>query len=450
MSPLERLRAACGGRVLDSEPELRARARDFGGMVERRPMAVVEAASVDDVQATLSVANELGLRVTTRGAGHSQSGQGLGDAIVLDTSALHRILSVDPEAMLVRVQAGASWRAVLDASSPHALAPCAPSHAVDTSVGGTLSVGGVGAASLEHGAHVDNVRELEVVTGDGSRVCCSPSHEPALFDAVRGGLGQCAVIVSAVYPLRTLAPELEVQPHLYRDMAALAADLDALAAHRAPDRLVAVEVRADLLAPAGLAAVLFVADARGGPARALPHVDLHSDFVPRAVRFPSWTGDALPGHPFFRSFGAERADQALHPWVDALFSLSAVPAALAAVARVRDTALRLGPGALIPIRRGPGAAPLFRTPGDDGLCAGVGVYPRFGGAHGDGAAIMGALADELGALGGVRYLSGYFAGGAMHSAADHYGPRWTELVGHKRRYDPRHVLGSPFLPLPHG
>ncbi len=70
-----------------------------------------------------------------------------------------------------------------------------------TVVGGTLSVGGIGGASPHYGAQVDTVLELEVVTGAGRRIRCSPGRHLELFQAVLAGLGQCAVLVRATLRL---------------------------------------------------------------------------------------------------------------------------------------------------------------------------------------------------------------------------------------------------------
>jgi cytokinin dehydrogenase len=50
------------------------------------------------------------------------------------------------------------------------------------------------------------VLELTVVTGRGEILDCSPSLRPRLFDAVRSGLGQFAVIVRARVRLVQVLP----------------------------------------------------------------------------------------------------------------------------------------------------------------------------------------------------------------------------------------------------
>jgi FAD/FMN-containing dehydrogenase len=64
-------------------------------------------------------------------------------------------------------------------------------------VGGTLSVGGLGATSQHHGAVVDNVEELDVVTADGRLITCSSDREAELFEMTLAGTGQCGFIVRA-------------------------------------------------------------------------------------------------------------------------------------------------------------------------------------------------------------------------------------------------------------
>jgi FAD/FMN-containing dehydrogenase len=58
---------------------------------------------------------------------------------------------------------------VLDRALPRGLTPPTLTDYQDLSVGGTLSVGGIGGAMFRYGAQVDNVVALEVVTGVGRR-----------------------------------------------------------------------------------------------------------------------------------------------------------------------------------------------------------------------------------------------------------------------------------------
>lgn len=71
---------------------------------------------------------------------------------------------------------------------------------------------------------IDNVLELEVVTGKGHRVTCSPSHNADLFNAVRGGLGQFGIIVRARVRLVDVPPMARTYTALYDDIAVFTSD----------------------------------------------------------------------------------------------------------------------------------------------------------------------------------------------------------------------------------
>ncbi|PXY26956.1 FAD-binding protein [Prauserella muralis] len=192
---------AIEGDVLDDEPALAAAARDWGHIVQARPRAVVRAASAADVAAVVEFAAARGVPVAPRGAGHSPFGQCQADGgIVLDLTGLARVHGGEGDTLVV--DAGARWQRVLGATLPRGLTPPVLTDYLELTVGGTLSVGGLGGASHHHGAQTDTITELEVVTGTGELVRCSAEHHSDLFDAVRAGLGQCGIITRATVRLR--------------------------------------------------------------------------------------------------------------------------------------------------------------------------------------------------------------------------------------------------------
>src|ERR671927_45202 len=119
--------------------------------------------------------------------------------VVIDMSTLDQIHSVGPESAVV--DAGVVWRDLLQTTVPAGLTPPVLTDYTRLTVGGTLSVGGVSGRSYVHGAQVDNVLELQVVTGEGELVTCSESENRELFEAALAGLGLCAVIVRATVRL---------------------------------------------------------------------------------------------------------------------------------------------------------------------------------------------------------------------------------------------------------
>ncbi|RWW52502.1 hypothetical protein BHE74_00041068 [Ensete ventricosum] len=204
-------------RALDSDAtgDVDAAARDFGGMVFLKPARFLRPSTADDVAGAVVLASRSSrLTVAARGNGHSVCGQAMADGgIVLDMRTLGptmEIVRCGGTAAAVDVPAGALWVEVLSwAVRNHGMAPVSWTDYLGLTVGGTLSNGGISGQAFRHGPQVANVTELEVVTGDGERLVCSPSSASDLFFAVLGGLGQFGVITRARIPL-VPAPKMVV------------------------------------------------------------------------------------------------------------------------------------------------------------------------------------------------------------------------------------------------
>jgi FAD/FMN-containing dehydrogenase len=189
------------GRLLLDSADLAPFEDDFGHIVHRVPGAVLEPGSVRDIAAMIEFCGPRRIAVAPRGQGHQTFGQAqVSGGLVIDMSPLSSI-TVDPAARTATVGAGALWSALLAASTAHGLTPPVFTDYIELSIGGTLSAGGLGGTTHHFGAQVDNVIELEVVTGTGEVVRCSASRHADLFHAALAGLGQVGVITSATLPL---------------------------------------------------------------------------------------------------------------------------------------------------------------------------------------------------------------------------------------------------------
>src|SRR5262249_37507832 len=120
--------------------------------------------------------------------------------------------------------AGLKWMDLVAATVSKGLIPPVLTNNLGVTVGGTLSVAGLGVASYRYGAQGDNAWELEVVTGTGDRVVCSREQNREVFDAVRSGLGQFGVISRAQVRLRSCRMMTRTYFLLYDDLPALMKD----------------------------------------------------------------------------------------------------------------------------------------------------------------------------------------------------------------------------------
>lgn len=138
---------------------------------------------------------------------------------MVDMTTLATVHSIDGDR--ATVDAGTRWRTLLPLTLERGLTPPVLTDAVDLTVGGTLSVGGISGASYRDGAQVDNVLELQVVTGKGTLETCSPTQSPDLFNVALAGQGQCAIIVRATVRLVPAETTVRVRDLRYPGLQAM-------------------------------------------------------------------------------------------------------------------------------------------------------------------------------------------------------------------------------------
>ena len=209
---------------LSSDPGVRgAAAQDFGRLVHKQPRAVFRPTSSADIASLMRWAGSRGLKVAARGQGHSIYGRALTeDGIVIDMNSISTIRPVLTDRIVV--EAGATWRSVLEATLAQGLTPPVLTNYLGLSIGGTIAVGGIGARSSRHGMQTDQIIELGVITGDGNELTCSATSNPDLFNGVRAGLGQCGIITQATLRLVRAPERVRRYQLFYRDLASLTSD----------------------------------------------------------------------------------------------------------------------------------------------------------------------------------------------------------------------------------
>jgi cytokinin dehydrogenase len=99
---------------------------------------------------------------------------------------------------------------------------------IGQTVGGTLSVGGIGGMAHRHGAQIDNVRELHVITGEGRLLHCSEHRHRDVFDAALAGQGQVGIIVRATLKLIAAPRRIRVFNLVYFNLAVMTVEMQRL------------------------------------------------------------------------------------------------------------------------------------------------------------------------------------------------------------------------------
>ncbi len=135
------------------------------------PDVVLVAASVADLQIAAAVAAEYDVPLVARGAASSVAGQAVGPGIAVDCFKLDRILDLDPEARLARVEPG-----VIQASLNRAAAAFGLEFGPDTSTVDQATIGGMvgnnssGSRSIVYGETKDKVRSVHAVLAGGGQL----------------------------------------------------------------------------------------------------------------------------------------------------------------------------------------------------------------------------------------------------------------------------------------
>ncbi len=247
MDVIDWLRAALGtdadDGVLSTDPALldAARADRSGWVADGSPLAIVNARTVEHVQATMRAASEFRVPVVPRGAGTGLAGGANGSAgsIVLSVAGMDRILEISTEDQLAVVEPGVI-NADLDAAlEPFGLffAPDPASKAIST-IGGNIATNAGGLLCAKYGVTreavlgtvkgvtgydltsllVGSEGTLGVIVGATVRVLPRPLGEPttlgALFADVKAASDAAARVTAA--HLRPAVMELLDAPALER------------------------------------------------------------------------------------------------------------------------------------------------------------------------------------------------------------------------------------------
>jgi glycolate oxidase len=174
------------------------------------PMLVALPGSVEEVQALMKYAHAHGVPIVARGAGTGLSGGALPleKGILLVMARFNRILAVDAEACIARVQPGVRNLAISQAAAPHGLyyAPD-PSSQIACSIGGNVAENAGGVHCLKYGLTVHNILKVEIVTIDGERLTLgsealdSPGFD--LLALITGSEGMLGIVVEVTVKLLT-------------------------------------------------------------------------------------------------------------------------------------------------------------------------------------------------------------------------------------------------------
>ena len=424
-------------------------AADFGRIISRQPQAVLIPGSVNDIAKIIRFARCHDLKVAANGqAGtndmresHSNYGQSQVQAgVVIDMKSLASIFELTSD--YAEVAGGVHWATLLDAALTAGRTPPVLNDYMYLSVGGTLSVGGIGGTSLHFGAQVDNTLALEVVTGRGDRVRCSRNENRDLFEAVLAGGGQCGIVVRAKLRLLPARTQAKIYMLFYDDINLYVEDqrmllrdgrfsyLQGQVVRNASDTAwrFMIEAATYYTPPAAPNDAVLLAGLRGG------------ELQTQVMSYRDWQFRLDPTVAFLKSIGVW---QLPHPWVTLFLPASQTVAYMNDVLSTLTLAdTGQGPVLFYPFDTDKMTRPLFRTPAPREAFH-LSVLRTGSPAPGVVDAMLAgnrALYDDAVAVGGTRYIIGAIPGFTQANWRNHFGSQWDRLRLAKQRFDPDNVL----------
>ena len=430
------------GQLLTDEATKAAFGDDFGHIVHRTPFAVLKPGSVQDIVKMVKFARRHGLKVAMRGHGHSCLGQAQAEGgIIVDSEVLNTIHRIDGDAAVV--DPGVSWAQLLAATLAQGLTPPVLTDFQELTVGGTLSVGGLGGTTHRHGLQIDQVLQLQVVTGRGDKVVCSPRVRPDLFNAVLAGLGQCGIIVRATVKLVPAPTHAQAYSLYYDDLDAYVRDQETLLAQRRFEYLQGQVV--PNASGSGwrymVEAVSYFTPPAAPDATALL-AGLSDDVASRQVAlhtYQAWQHRLDAGLAFLRQVGLWDLP---HPWLTVYVPSSRVRDYIAPfIANLTPADTGMGPVLLYPVNTAPMNRPLYPLPAES-----VAWHLSILRTASDAASLQAMLAsnralyDQARAMGGTRYSIGAIPDFTPADWQSHFGPAWNAFEDAKRRFDPDNIL----------
>ena len=194
--------------VLYETEDLRPYECDGLSAYRELPLVVCLPQTIEQVQAILGICYKMQVPVVARGAGTGLSGGALPlkNGVLLSLAKFMRILEIDTENRIARVQPGVRNLAISQAAAPYGLyyAPD-PSSQIACTIGGNVAENSGGVHCLKYGLTVHNVLGLKVLTMDGKLLeiggatLDSPGYD--LLALMTGSEGLLGVIVEVTVKL---------------------------------------------------------------------------------------------------------------------------------------------------------------------------------------------------------------------------------------------------------
>lgn len=205
---IRRLTEICGENIITDKARLSVYETDGLTAKKQLPWVVVLPSAIDEVQEIVRLCDRFEVPLVARGAGTGLSGGALphAEGVLLSLAKFNRILSVDTDNLLARMEPGVTNLAISEHVEDLGLyyAPD-PSSQIACSIGGNVAENSGGVHCLKYGLTVHNVRKLKVISpmGElyevGSEAFDAPGFD--LLALLHGSEGMLGIVVEVTVKL---------------------------------------------------------------------------------------------------------------------------------------------------------------------------------------------------------------------------------------------------------
>jgi FAD/FMN-containing dehydrogenase len=171
----------------------------------KAPSYRIQPKTTEEIYEAFQIAKKTGLTVNARGGGRSYNDAALnGGGILLDMSAMNRIIEWDPALGLVRCEPGVTLQKLWEKVLPDSWWPPVVSGTMFTTLGGCLAANIHGKNNFRMGPIGEHVVEFTAVLPTGAEVTCTPDKNADLFYSMISGLGMLGIFTSVTMQMKKM------------------------------------------------------------------------------------------------------------------------------------------------------------------------------------------------------------------------------------------------------
>ncbi len=171
----------------------------------RAPSYRFQPTCANEIHEVFRLAKKYELTVAARGAGRSYNDAALnGGGVMLDLSAMNKILEWDSTTGLVRCEPGVTLEQLWQRVEPEGWWPPVVSGTMMTTLGGCLAANIHGKNNFKMGPIGEHVVEFTVLLPTGAEITCTPKKNTDLFYSMISGLGMLGIFTSITMRMKRI------------------------------------------------------------------------------------------------------------------------------------------------------------------------------------------------------------------------------------------------------